>query len=1094
MRRLNLTTSLTIAGDATTGSIAYSGLTSPTVTEVGDNPDVSVGTDGSFTLADALADGSEVVTVKVQDAAGYFIQGPVTITGNGAGIEYAELGMNLASPTTYAGAYQFANVCLSMGSWDRFSGSGGFTQNFGELTPNVPTDIFRAYLSDAGVGWIDGVYHVENPDGCEIALGSFGNPTAYKNWTTATSFDVTLNAGGGNLIGLFCRGGLTNINGPLKIMMPGHSVSDIWSNDFIAYHQGMPAQPIRFMDFVSASDNIETEWSHRTSVNSISFRSPNGYGKPVVPWEHIIDLCNRLDRDAWVNVPVRAGTTYMTLLAALLASGLNPGLKVYPERGNETWNPGTAWFEGFQWTQYIASTRYTATANYGANTFTYVGHGMTTGNSVRCFTTPENQKSRYNQPYPYPGVVSGLTNSALAYVEVIDADTFKLYSDAGRTTLLTVAATQISQVFLKTTSTSAASAYGAMLIEMWDIFDAALGASRVVHLIPSQAGGVGVTSARFSNATASARAEYVAVAPYFNGDFWGARITTSSGTFAPQVWSNFDCSGFAVAVYAAGTAPATVDEVMLGTGAITRQIGTGYDHIDYWRGGSAGLSAITGLTNGVSYDVVFVFGNRVMSKATVTASASTTITYFFDNAENQAARMIVDAYNTAPGGHSAAAGGKPVICYELGADFNGDWPKLDDGSTDYHIDDWRKVIQETAVYADAIRKAMYIRAAQGLKVLTYFSDTGTGPFSLANDYTDTSGERYLAMASIEGRVRVYTPPVVADATATRVTSDPGTFPHTIYTFPDASLNYTIVGGNTSGNFDVSGNTIRMIDDKGIDWASSSAYSLSILADNDYVVDTATVSVSVGATVFEAETDALIARMVPAPDTDHKADIDTLIAALKSASVWSKLDGFYVNCAPFGSQITENWVSSKYDQANEGGTFTANSGVAGNGSSAYLNTAFNPATATSPNFQRNSAHLWAFSLTTAASAAGYEVGSDGASGWALSTGRSDQANAPRGGLNDSWANYPVQADCKGMYVISRTSSNLTTMYKNGASIGTSAAASTGAPASYDMAALRYNAIYSDKKLAGWGFGGGLTSGDVSAMSAAVIAYLTARGAI
>ena len=40
MRRLNLTTSLIVAGDATTGSIAYSGLTSPTVTEIGDNPDV----------------------------------------------------------------------------------------------------------------------------------------------------------------------------------------------------------------------------------------------------------------------------------------------------------------------------------------------------------------------------------------------------------------------------------------------------------------------------------------------------------------------------------------------------------------------------------------------------------------------------------------------------------------------------------------------------------------------------------------------------------------------------------------------------------------------------------------------------------------------------------------------------------------------------------------------------------------------------------------------------------------------------------------------------------------------------------------------
>lgn len=76
MRRLNLATSLTIAGDATSGSISYSGLTSPTVTEVGDNPDVTVASNGAFTLASRLVTGSESVTVKVQDAAGYFIQGP----------------------------------------------------------------------------------------------------------------------------------------------------------------------------------------------------------------------------------------------------------------------------------------------------------------------------------------------------------------------------------------------------------------------------------------------------------------------------------------------------------------------------------------------------------------------------------------------------------------------------------------------------------------------------------------------------------------------------------------------------------------------------------------------------------------------------------------------------------------------------------------------------------------------------------------------------------------------------------------------------------------------------------------------------------
>ena len=72
MRRLNLSATVTVAGDATTGSIAYSGLTSPTVTEIGDNPNVSVASGGVFTLAQNLGSDSEEFTVKVQDAAGVF--------------------------------------------------------------------------------------------------------------------------------------------------------------------------------------------------------------------------------------------------------------------------------------------------------------------------------------------------------------------------------------------------------------------------------------------------------------------------------------------------------------------------------------------------------------------------------------------------------------------------------------------------------------------------------------------------------------------------------------------------------------------------------------------------------------------------------------------------------------------------------------------------------------------------------------------------------------------------------------------------------------------------------------------------------------
>jgi hypothetical protein len=52
----------------------------------------------------------------------------------------------------------------------------------------------------------------------------------------------------------------------------------------------------------------------------------------------MIDLANRLGRDMWVNVPHLADADYAFQLATLVNARLNPGLKVYVEWSNETWN------------------------------------------------------------------------------------------------------------------------------------------------------------------------------------------------------------------------------------------------------------------------------------------------------------------------------------------------------------------------------------------------------------------------------------------------------------------------------------------------------------------------------------------------------------------------------------------------------------------------------------------------------------------------------------------------------------------------------------------------------------------------------------
>ena len=93
--------------------------------------------------------------------------------------------------------------------------------------------------------------------------------------------------------------------------------------------------------------------------------------------------------------------------------------------------------------------------------------------------------------------------------------------------------------------------------------------------------------------------------------------------------------------------------------------------------------------------------------------------------------------------------------------------------------------------------------------------------------------------------------------------------------------------------------------------------------------------------------ALFARMAAtgtAVDATHQTAIDTLIKALKSSGIWAKLDVFQMYAAQTQGHSLLNWVSSSFPAtAVLAPTFTADRGFAGNGSTSYLDTGFNPTT-------------------------------------------------------------------------------------------------------------------------------------------------------
>jgi hypothetical protein len=106
--------------------------------------------------------------------------------------------------------------------------------------------------------------------------------------------------------------------------------------------------PIRFMDVLQINTCDWTTWSQRPTPNWVSWSDVDKYGFAVLPYEVIVAICNKLSADLYLNFPLLVDDTWANNLATLVRdgntdstgkvwSGLNSGLKIYIEHGNEWW-------------------------------------------------------------------------------------------------------------------------------------------------------------------------------------------------------------------------------------------------------------------------------------------------------------------------------------------------------------------------------------------------------------------------------------------------------------------------------------------------------------------------------------------------------------------------------------------------------------------------------------------------------------------------------------------------------------------------------------------------------------------------------------
>lgn len=241
--------------------------------------------------------------------------------------------------------------------------------------------------------------------------------------------------------------------------------------------------------------------------------------------------------------------------------------------------------------------------------------------------------------------------------------------------------------------------------------------------------------------------------------------------------------------------------------------------------------------------------------------------------------------------------------------------------------------------------------------------------------------------------------------------------------------------------------------------------------------------------YEPEALALFARMAAPPDARRKGLINTLIAGLKQAGVWSRLDAFYMLAAHTAQAARLNWVADAYNLTPVNGpAFEVDRGYTGNGFNAYLDTGFNPATA-GGKFTLNDAHLGVWCLTNVAEDKN-DIGNLNARIFARTA-----ASAISGRMNDGIAPtiLPAAATSVGHTIFARNSAVSYRIHKDGINQATPPNGSATVASSNFWVAGANGGNHCTKQIAASHFGSCLDGANVVQTTSALRSYLTSVGA-
>ncbi|MCA9171213.1 MAG: hypothetical protein KDB23_26250, partial [Planctomycetales bacterium] len=261
----------------------------------------------------------------------------------------ADLGLNLFYHEDYAGDAAFADVLRTLRRWGKYDqpwledNSLTFTDQGVPLQPAGAITFMHGYdpglyqLRFRGTGTVD----VRMTPGWQGDI--YIVPGTMHTEGDETVALVQIDATG---VAMDFRIQSNDSQDPIRdlhLLAPGYhgATAPLYRNEFLDRVRAFGA--LRLMNYSQTNDSDAISWSQRRLPDEIiqtGFTGPGPEGG--VAWELLIEMANDAGIDPWINVPHLADNNYITELATLWHSQLNPDRDLIVEFSNEVWNPGFA--------------------------------------------------------------------------------------------------------------------------------------------------------------------------------------------------------------------------------------------------------------------------------------------------------------------------------------------------------------------------------------------------------------------------------------------------------------------------------------------------------------------------------------------------------------------------------------------------------------------------------------------------------------------------------------------------------------------------------------------------------------------------------